>query len=153
MHFRSTWRLVSCQILVSHDIHVYNNNDTRITQCRQVYGAESVLQWTVIVLISLTLMKVVSDNMADNPDLRFREPSHPHLINQSGSKMFNNKHQTFRDHASDPETCGQNSEASRLLLRGIHTAENNTSRRTPCSICPLKLQHWKFNIRLHNAAH
>jgi hypothetical protein len=66
---------------------------------------------TIIVLISLTLMKVVSDNIADNPGLRFGEPSRSLLINQSGSKMFNNKHRIFRDHASDPEISGSNSEA------------------------------------------
>jgi hypothetical protein len=108
---------------------------------------------TVIVLISLTLMKVVSDNMADSPDLRFREPSHSHLINQSGSKMFNNKHQSLRDHALDPEICGPNSEASRLFLCGMHTARNNTSNLSSCFVCLVKIQHRKFNIRLHNFVH
>jgi hypothetical protein len=90
---------------------VRNNNDTRYhilrasACCRTSSAVKSpaVQTETVIVLISLTLMKVVSDNMADNPGLRFREPSRSPLINQSGYKMFNNKHRNFRDHALDPE--------------------------------------------------
>jgi hypothetical protein len=130
---------------------VRNNNDTRChilrasACCRTSSAVKSpaVQRENVIVLISLTLMKVVSDNMADNPGLRFREPSRSPLNNQSGYKMFNNKHRNFRDHALDPEILRSNSEATCLFLHGLSILGKSTSCLTPCNICPVKMQNLK----------